>query len=194
MSRVNLLPDEVRQQRRNRGRVRQIRFFGICGLLLLGGLYAVRTGQILLLQAQLNDLRDEQAAVQAKVDALAEVRTTRDAVVVGEGLTLQLLSGEVSWSEQLLEIATAVPDGFGLTSLSGQAVADSGTGIVGSVSFTATAPQILPAETWLVRIAAQEGWANGWVSSVIGDAGAFAVNGSFDLTADAITPRGGGPA
>ncbi|MFM7718626.1 MAG: hypothetical protein ACKO8G_03915, partial [Actinomycetota bacterium] len=64
MSRVNLLPDEVRQQRRGRARARQIRFFGLCVLFLLAGLYAIRTGQIFLLRRGPEQGAEQQAAIQ----------------------------------------------------------------------------------------------------------------------------------
>lgn len=194
MSRVNLLPDEVRQQRRGRARARQIRFFGLCVLFLLAGLYAIRTGQIFLLRRDLDQVAAQQASVQAQLDELADVRAVREAVVAGRGLVTQLLRGEVSWSEQMLEVAQTVPAGFQLDSLSGQLTPDSTTGVIGSMTFTASSQQLLSAESWLIRIETQEGWANGWVSSVASEGTTFSVTGSLDLTADALSPRGGGPA
>lgn len=191
MSRVNLLPVEVRRARRDAALVHRIRFIGICGLLLLGGLYGVRTYEVFSLGAQVEDVRAEQAAVQAEFDSLSDVAAARDAAVAARTLTQQLLSGEISWSQQLLQVAETVPSGFTLSSLAGQAAPDPGTGIVGSITFSATSSQLLVTRSWLVRMAAQEGWANAWVSSVSSDTGPFTVAGSVDLTTASVTDRGG---
>lgn len=195
MSRVNLLPPEVRKARRDADLSRRIRFVAICGLLLLGGLYAIRTTELFLVNRDLDSVRDGRAAVEAELAELAEVRAQRDAIIAGEVLTAQLLTGEVSWSDQFVRIAGAVPSGVVLTSLDGQVIGDQGVGVIGSVSFSAASQQLIPAEAWLRRLAVEEGWANGWVSSaILAESETFTVTGSVDLTTDAISSRGRGPA
>lgn len=195
MSRVNLLPPEVRKARRDADLIRRIRFFALCGVLLLGGLYTIRTVELFLVNRDLDSVREDQALVQVRLAELAEVRTQRDAIIAGEALTAQLLIGEVSWSDQFLRIASAVPPGVVLTTLDGQVAGDQGVGVIGSVSFTAASDQLIPAEAWLRRLAIEEGWANGWVSSaILAENEIFTVSGSIDLTTDAISARGRGPA
>lgn len=195
MSRVNLLPPEVRKSRRDADLARRIRFFAICGFLLLGGLYAIRTTELFLVNRDRDSVRQEQALVQARLAELAEVRAQRDAIIAGEALTAQLLTGEVAWSDQFVRIAGAIPVGVVLTSLDGQVAGDQGVGVIGSVSFSASSQQLIPAEAWLRRLAVEEGWANGWVSSaILAESETFTVTGSVDLTTDAISARGRGPA
>lgn len=192
--RVNLLPPEVRRSRRDAGILRRIRFAGFAALLLLGGVYAIRTTEVFFLRGDLDELRSQQATVEAERQELAEIAAARDSVVAGRALGAQLLRGEISWSEQLLLLSRAIPPGFTLTSASGSSSTGEASGLVGTVTFGAVSREFIPTETWLIRIAAQEGWANGWVSSISAEEGSFAVSGSFDLTQSAIGVRGDGPA
>lgn len=194
-SRVNLLPPEVRRARRDAGLVRRIRFAALCLVLLLGGIYGIGWARLFLVRGELDDLRVQQDGVRARIATLAEVAVARDGVATYEGYLAQVLSGEIAWSEQMLQIAEAVPPGFALTSLSGAGVADPGTGIVGTLTFSGSAPRIVDARAWLSQIAATEGWANGWLGSVQGGTdSSVTVNGSVDLTTEALSQRGRGGA
>lgn len=194
MTQVNLLPPEVRTARRAAAANGRIRRASLIGLLLLGGLYGIRSVEVVLLRGELADVRAEAASTQERIDALAEIATAEQVVRAGSALESQLWRGEVSWSTLLLEISEAVPTGFTLTTLNAQAaIADGPT--IGTVAFSAAAGTTAQPRLWLQRIAAQEGWANGWLGSVTEDpAGGATVTGSFDLTPNAVTIRGGGPA
>lgn len=193
MSRVNLLPPEVRKARRDTALARRIRFVGLCGLLLLGGLYGIRTVQLFLIRGDIGDIRTQQASIQAELADLSAVAAARDGVATYRAYVGQVLAGEILWSEQLLEVSAAVPPGLTLNSLTSQTVPDIGTGIVGSLTFSGSAPRLVDARSWLSRIATQEDWANGWLSSLQGGDGAtLTFSGSVDLTRAAISARGGG--
>lgn len=193
MSRVNLLPPEIRKRRSGLRLARRIRFFGICAVLLLGGLYGLRTFQVLSLRQDLSDVQAEQASVTAQIDALAEVAQAQSAVDASRQLISTLMRGEISWSEQLLHVATTVPPEFGLNTLSGSGTGDPSQVLVGSLTFSASSSGFSPAQAWILRLQSQEGWTNGWVGSVQG-LPVTTVGGSVDLTQDALTPRGGRPA
>lgn len=192
--RINLLPPEVRRARGEAATIRRIRLFGLLALLLLGGLYGIRSAEVIYLRGDLDELRAQQAAGEVERQQLGEVAIARDAVVASQTLGAQLLRGEVSWSQQLLRLSQAVPQGFTFTSVTGSATPDGVGGLVGSVTFSAVSRDFVPAREWLLRIAAQEGWTNGWVSSITSGDNGFAVSGSYDLTAASLSPRGGGPA
>lgn len=194
MSRINLLPPEVRKARANQKLARSISLFGILAAVLLGGLYLIRTWQVFTLNNELGSVRTEQAAVQSEIDAYAEVAADQAAITYGRNVVAALLAGEVSWSEQMLHFASTVPPGFALSSLSGSLSGEPGLPVIGTLSWTATASTYASTETWLIRLDAQEGWANGWVTSVADSDGSLAVSGSVDLTPLAVTPRGGGAA
>lgn len=192
MTRVNLLPPEIRAERRSTRAVGRIREASLIGLLLIGGLYGIRTFEVYGLRADLEAVRAQQAEVQASVEALADVASSLSAVQAGQQLERSLWSGEVSWSELLLKVSRVVPPGFTLTSLNAQASGGAGA-TIGTVTFSATATNTAEPRVWLQRLASEEGWANPWLGSVAAGAGGDAtVNGSFDLTSESVTPRGGG--
>lgn len=194
-NRVNLLPPEVRRSRRDAGLVRQIRFVALCLVLLLGGIYGIGVARLFLIRGELNDVRAQQEGVRSSIAALADVVAARDGVAAYRGYVAQVLSGEILWSDQMLRVAEAVPPGFTLSSLSGVGSPDSGTGIVGSLNFSGSAPRIVDARSWLSRIATTEGWANGWLGSIQGGAdAAVTLTGTVDLTPEALSLRGRGGA
>lgn len=192
--RVNLLPPEVRRARRDAAVLHRIRFLGLAALVLLAGLYAIRTTEAFFLRGQLADLQREQAVIQENLLQLAEVAAARDAVAGGEALAAQLLRGDIAWSAQLLRLSEVIPPGFTLTSFAGSATTAQASGLAGSVTFSAVSRDLIPTQTWLVRLASQDVWTNEWISSVTEEAGGLSVSGSFDLTPLAISARGGGPA
>ena len=194
MSRVNLLPPEVRRARLDAKRARSITLVGFALAALLGAVYLVRTVQVFTLNGDLEDVRAEQAMVQAEIDSYAEVAANQASLDYGRRVVEALIAGEVSWSQQLLHFSTTVPQGFSLTSLSGALSGDPALPVIGSLSWTATSNDYLPTETWIVRLAAQEGWANAWLSSTTPGDNSLTVSGSVDLTAAAVTSRGGGAA
>lgn len=194
MTQVNLLPPEVRREQRSFRAAGRIRRASLIGLLLLGGLYGIRTFEVFQLRSDLDAVRVQAAESQAQLSELQDVATALAAVRAGGDLETTLWRGEVSWSALLLRLSRVVPPGFSLTSLNAQAAGGAGA-TIGTVSFSATATNAAEPRIWLQRIAAEEGWANGWLGSVQeADNGDATVNGSFDLTADSITVRGGGPA
>lgn len=192
MSRVNLLPPEIRKRRAGVKLARQIRFFGLSAFLLLGGLFAIRTFEVMRLRDDLADVRAEQSSVQAQIDGLAEVSQAKTSVETARSLVTGLMRGEISWSEQMLHVATTVPPEFSVVSLSGSGIGDPSQVIVGSLTFAATAKGFAPAQSWIDRLQTQEGWTNAWVGSVQGLPDT-SVSGSVDLTQDSISSRGGGP-
>lgn len=194
MSRINLLPPEVLKLRSAALLARRITVVGMALGALLVGLYGIRTWQVLSLRGELEDARAEAAAVQGEIDAYADLVAQQQAVVSAKDVVSSLLAGEVSWSEQLLHVASTVPSGFALSSLTGTVTQGAGGPVIGSIVWAGTSSGYLPTEAWLVRLDAQEGWANGWLQSAQGGEGGLTVNGSVDLTIEAITPRGGGPA
>lgn len=194
MSRINLLPPQVRRERASAGLARKIRVSGLALAALLLGLYGIRAWQVLGLRGELEAAQTEAAGVQAQIDTYAEVVAEQQSVEFARGIVTALLAGEVSWSEQMLTLASTVPSGFALTSVSGTVAPQATTGIIGSIAWSATSSGYVPTEAWLTRLDGQEGWANGWAGSVQGGDGGVTTSGSVDLTSEAITPRGGGPA
>lgn len=194
MNRVNLLPAEVRRDQANTALVRRITVVGLALAALLAGLYGIRSWQIIGLRSELQDVNARRSTVEAEIATYAEVSAGEVAVASAHLVVSSLLRGEVSWSEQMLILSSTVPAGFTLSSVSGSVVGDPSLPIIGTLAWSATSGDLGASEVWLNRLAAQEGWANGWVGSFSGGPGGYTLSGSVDLTPAAITPRGGGPA
>lgn len=194
MSRINLLPPEIRRERASARVARKIAVIGMALFALLAGIYLIRTWQILSLRGDLKSTLAEKVAVESQIGDFADLVAQQQTVAYAKGVTSGLLIGEVSWSEQLLQLASAVPFGVTLTSVSGTSVPQASGPIIGSITWSSTSVGYVPIEAWLVRLDAQEGWANGWAGSVQGDGTSVTTSGSVDLTPEAITQRGGGPA
>lgn len=190
MTRVNLIPEEIRRQRSTRGWARRVRFVALCGLIAVGGLYGIRWYQAFTLGGEIRAIESERAATQERMASFQEVVDARAAVALAEQLVGDLSAGSISWSDQMLELARVVPPGFTLSSMTGS-VSTGTAGIVGSVTFSATSRELVPTEVWLLRIAEQEGWANGWVTSVQAEGADYTVTGSFDLTSSLVVAREG---
>lgn len=191
MSRVNLLPPEFRKRRANLRLTRRIRFAGVCAVLLLGGLYGLRTYNVMELRSELDDIRAEQVSVQSQIDGLADVSQAQAAVEASRQIVADLMRGEIAWSQQLLHLSTAVPNEFVVTGVSGSAVGDPSQMFVGSLTFSASSKGFVPTQSWIQRLQGQDGWANPWVSSAQG-VPETTVSGTVDLTQQALTTRGGG--
>lgn len=194
MSGVNLLPPEIRAQRLDAARAHRVRRVGILGLAGLVLLYGFWTFQVIMGDRELARLEARRAEVASAVRALDDVAAGRDALLVARGREASLMLGEVSWSGQLIQISRVVPAGFVFTSLSGQSTPGLTTGTVGTITFSAVARRLGPTQMLLVRLRTQEGWSDGWVSSISGDGTDFDVSGSVSITADALTDRGAGGA
>lgn len=193
MSRVNLLPPEYRKERARRALSRRLRVVGLLAALLSGGLYGVRTLEVMGLRSDLGDLQAQTQSVQGQIDSLGDVAAQRDAVTYGRSVTTALLAGRISWSSQFLRLASTVPNGFTLSSLSGQTIVGSGTAIVGTLTFSATSRGLQPTEQWLLALDDEPGWVNGWIGTLTATPdGGFTVSGTVDLTAEALAPTGSG--
>lgn len=193
MSRINLLPPEIRKERANAVLARRIRFLGLVMLLLLGGLYGVRTFQVIGLRSELEDVRAQQASVQSQIDALGDVAAKQASVESARSLVSTLTTGDISWCDQMMRLATTIPAGFKVSSIAAS-VNPGSVPIVGSMTFSATSSDYVPTESWLVRLAAEEGWANAWVGSLADSGqGTIGVSGSVDLTEQAFSARGSCP-
>lgn len=194
MTRINLLPPEVRKERGNARLARRISVTGLALAALLAGLYGIRTWQVLGLRAELEAARTQRDALQSDIGAYAEIVAQQSAIASARGLSDLLLAGEVSWSEQMLGIASTVPPGVALTNLSGSISSDPSQPVIGSITWNGTSSDYPATEAWLAALSRRDDWANSWATSVQSSGGALTITGSVDLTSAAVTPRGGGPA
>jgi Tfp pilus assembly protein PilN len=201
MSRVNLLPTDIKQGQEVRRRT----------LLVLVGAAAV-IGLIIffwvLQGVRLNGVNDDieaqnqtNAALQQEISDLQKYEELQVEAQQQEQLLDSAYANEVAYSGVLVDVSKVIPPDTYLTSWASTvdttAVAPtdptSTTTFVGTMTFSGTTLHFDSLSTWLNRLESVQGWANPWTSSVSEEAniaGAFSFDTSVDLTQDALTERG----
>jgi len=199
MSRVNLLPSDIKRGQATRRRV---------GLIILGGagvielILAFWVFQGIRLQEVKDDIQAQErtnSSLQSQVNDLQKFEALRLEAQQQQELLDSAFANEVSYSGLLVDVSKVIPSDTYLTNLNATldpaAVPDpaSDTTFVGTLTFSGETLHFDSLSTWLSRLENVEGWANPWASSVSADsavAGAFTFDTSVDLTQDALTERG----
>jgi len=199
MSRVNLLPSDIKRGQATRRRV---------GLIILGGavvlalVLAFWVLQGIRLQNVKDDIQAQErtnSSLQSQVNDLQKFEALRLEAQQQQELLDSAFANEVSYSGLLVDVSKVIPSDTYLTNLNATldpaAVPDpaSDTTFVGTLTFSGETLHFDSLSTWLSRLENVEGWANPWASSVSADsavAGAFTFDTSVDLTQDALTERG----
>jgi len=200
MSRVNLLPTDIKQGQEVRRRT----------LLVVIGAAAV-IGAIIffwVLQgvrlSSVNDDIDAQnqtnAALQQQIADLQKYEDLQVEAQQQEQLLAAAYADEVSYSSILLDVSKVIPPDTYLTSYAStidtSAVPSSDPTtptFVGTMTFAGSTLQFNSLSLWLNRLESVDGWANPWTSNISQDAsvaGAYTFDTSVDLTQDALTERG----
>ena len=199
MSRVNLLPSDIKRGQATRRRV---------GLIILGGavvlalVLAFWVFQGIRLQEVKDDIQAQErtnSSLQSQVNDLQKFEALRLEAQQQQELLDSAFANEVSYSGLLVDVSKVIPSDTYLTNLNATldpaAVPDpaSDTTFGGTRTFSGETLHFDSLSTWLSRLENVEGWANPWASSVSADsavAGAFTFDTSVDLTQDALTERG----
>lgn len=206
MSRVNLLPPELRQRQAVRRNTAIVAGVGVIVLAAVGFFYFL---QVLNLSRSEDDLAAQQqvnAEIEAEMSELRRFADLEAQLAAGQDLIDTVFANEVSWSAVLLDVSRAIPSNAYLTSLTGtlsaptvgEAAPEGETpSLVGSLSFNGQALEADTIAAWLTRLEQIEGWVNAWMQSAA-ETGPFTRIYNFasgaDLTVDAVTERGkGGP-
>ena len=199
MSRVNLLPTEIKKGQQVRRRTLLIAVIGgavIGVIIVLWLLQSMRLGQVnddieaqnqtnQSLQTQINDLQ-KYADLQSEAQ---QEQTLLDAAY----------TNEVAYSGVLVDVSKVIPSDTYLTSFSSTidtAAApstDSTTTFVGTMTFAGSSLKFESLSIWLTRLEQVQGWANPWMSNISAapdTPGAYTFDTSVDITQDALTQRG----
>jgi Tfp pilus assembly protein PilN len=206
VSRVNLLPPELRQREVARRNTRLVILVGVGLLVLIGAFYFV---QVMNLSEAKDDLAAQQqvnAGLEAQIAELQQYATLEQQLAAEQELVSAVYTNEVSWSNILLDVSRAVPSQAYLTNFTGQISMPSAEGttvttapsnLVGSISFAGEAKEMSTLAAWLARLEDVEGWVNAWVSSA-NETGpytkVYTFSSGVDLTSDVVTERGKGGA
>lgn len=200
MSRVNLLPSDIKKGQELRRRT----------VLVLVGAAAV-IGVIILLWVfqgmRLSGINDDigaqeqtNANLQQEIDDLQKFEDLQVQAQQQEQLLAAAYANEVAYSSVLVDVSKVIPPDMYLSSYSSTvdttAVASTDPTtptFVGTMAFAGSTLHFDSLSTWLTRLEGVQGWANPWMSNISQDssvAGAFTFDTSVDMTQEALTVRG----
>jgi Tfp pilus assembly protein PilN len=199
MSRVNLLPQEIKRGQATRRRVGLIIALGVLALGLVVVFWVFQGMRLSGVQDDIADQERTNASLQQQVNDLQKFEELRVEAQQQQELRNIAYANEVSFSGLLVDVSKVIPSDTYLTDLTATidptAVPEAGsdTTFVGTISFSGETLHFDSLSTWLTRLESVEGWANPWSSSITADtavAGAFTFDTSVDVTQDALTERG----
>ncbi|HET9723607.1 MAG TPA: PilN domain-containing protein [Actinomycetota bacterium] len=207
MSKVNLLPPELRQKQAERRTTTLVAAIGAAVITLILVFYFFQTMQLDSAEEELADQRTTNAGLSAEIAELQPYADLQADLAAKQQLVDTLYANEVSWAGVLLDISRVIPDESYLTNLTGQITAPTGTqagaaptegvspSLIGNVTFSGVAQETRTIADWLTRLEQIRGWVNPWVNNSQETAEFsrdYTFDGSVDLTLDAATERGRG--
>jgi Tfp pilus assembly protein PilN len=204
VSRVNLLPPELRERQATRRRTTMVALAGLAALFLLGLFYFLQTVSLSTARGDLAEQQAANAQLSQKVSDLQPYADLQQQLEAKRQLKDSLYLNEVSWSGVLLDVSRVIPDTAYLSTLAGSLTAPEvgvvepttpSANLIGSMSFAGVAEGTGTIAGWLTRLERIEGWVNPWVNSATengSSTGIYQFDSGVDLTIDAATDRGRG--
>jgi Tfp pilus assembly protein PilN len=205
VSRVNLLPSEIKKGQETRRRFVLFLLAGIALVLVVLAFWFLQSMRLGDVQDQIDAQNQQNASIQAQISSLQQYEQLQTEAQAQEQLLASAYAGEVSYSQMLLDISKVIPSDTYLTNFASTLQAPTAstttpststtttTTFVGTMTFSGETLHFDSLSTWLNRLESVQGWANPWTSNVTSDAavaGAFQFDTSVDLTQDALTQRG----
>ncbi|MGH2590011.1 MAG: PilN domain-containing protein [Actinomycetota bacterium] len=201
MSRVNLLPGELRQRAATRRLTSIVVAAGLGIIALIGLFYFTQTQRLADAQDDLAVQEERNAGLRTQIQELQSFADLQAELAAKQGLVAGLFVNEVSWSSALLDVSRVIPDASFLTNLAGQvqsAAAETDPTVpavgelIGTITFQGVARETETIATWLVRLEQVEGWVNAWVTNAQESAPfsrVYTFSSGLDLTIEAATER-----
>jgi Tfp pilus assembly protein PilN len=200
VSRVNLLPSEIKKGQENRRRFMLFLLAGIAIVLLVFAFWFIQSMRLSDVQDQVQAQNQMNAGIQQNIASLQQYEQLQTDAQQQEQLLAAAYAGEVSYSQMLLDVSKVIPSDTYLTTFASTLQAPTAststtttTTFVGNMTFSGETLHFDSLSTWLNRLESVQGWANPWTSNVSADAsvaGAFQFDTTVDLTQDALTQRG----
>jgi Tfp pilus assembly protein PilN len=206
MSRVNLLPSDIKRGQQVRRRTFLVIVGGavVIGLIVLMWIYqGVRlSGVNDDIQAQ----NQTNAGLQQEINDLQKYEDLQVEAQQQQELLTAAYANEVAFSGVLVDVSKVIPPDMYLTSYNATVdttavpstettTTPDTTTFVGTMAFSGSTLHFDSLSFWLTRLEGVEGWANPWTSNISQDSavlGAYAFDTTVDLTQDALTQRGRG--
>jgi Tfp pilus assembly protein PilN len=208
VSRVNLLPPELRERQAIRRTTSLVVAAGLAVLALIGIFYFFQVQRLSQVQSDLEAQQRRNAQLASQIASLQQFADLQAELASKEALVADIFVNEVSWSSALLDVSRVIPDASYLTNLTGQITAAIAgevvaeptggtpeTTLIGTMTFAGVANQTETIATWITRLEQVQGWVNAWVNSAQEDAPfsrIYTFSNGLDLTQEAATARGQG--
>ncbi len=207
MSRVNLLPSEIKKGQETRRRFVLFVLAGIALILLVIAFWFFQSMRLSDVRSDIDAQEQTNASLQQEINGLQKYEQLQTEAQQEQQLLDTAYANEVSFSGMLLDVSKVIPSDTYLTnfastlapptaaagSTSSSSSSTTTTTFVGTMSFSGETLHFASLSTWLNRLESVQGWANPWTSNVTADsavAGAYQFDTSVDLTQDALTQRG----
>jgi len=207
VSKVNLLPPELRQKQAERRTTTLVSAIGAAVITLILVFFFFQGMQLSSARDELAEQQATNAELSAQIAELQPFAVLQQELAAKQQLVDTLYLNEVSWAGVLLDVSRVIPDDSYLTNLTGQITAPTGTQVgavpveggtttlIGNVTFSGVARETRTIASWLTRLEQIRGWVNPWVNNAQENAEfsrIYTFDGGIDLTLDAATERGRG--
>lgn len=201
---VNLLPPEVRAARGLSQTKRLLALLLVLVLVLLAAGYALALVARSDADAELVQAQDDTARLQAEAAKYAEVPVVLNALDDIDAARTVGMSTDVEWRPYLDAIASVLPDGATIQTLTvtmsspmqgATVIADPLAGVsIGQLAFTTSVPTVPDTAAWIDALNAIPGFADAWVSSAAtaedDDGGArYSVESRVNVSISALSAR-----
>ena len=201
MSRVNLLPPDIRKGQQQRKVTSMVVLAGLAVVALILGFYVLQIGRLGTVRADIESQDRTNADLQRKIDDLQEFADLQDLAQQKEALLAAAYRNEVAFSGMLMDLSRITPSDSYLESFSAQIQGIDPNAepvdipLIGTIQVSGQAIGYDTIATWLTRLEQIRGWVNPWIPSVsavegVPDGQSFSA--SVDLTDDVLTERGRG--
>jgi Tfp pilus assembly protein PilN len=200
VSQVNLLPPELRARQKVKQLTTLIIGAGAAIIVLLLAFWFLQGQKLAGVNDDIAAQNLTNSGLQTQIDQLQEFAQLQADAAAQQALLATAYTGEVSFSQMLMDLSRTIPsdaylDSFNATltaQVPGQ-VSTTPTTFVGGFSAGGGADGFESLASWLTRLESVKGWVNPWLSSATETAantGLYTFSSGVDLTQDALTARG----
>ena len=203
MSQVNLLPPELRARQKTRQLTTLIVGAGVALIVLLLGFWFLQGQKLAGVDDDVAAQNLTNSGLQTQIDQLQDFQQLQEQAAAQQALLAKAFSGEVSFSQMLMDVSRTIPSDAYLDSfnasitapVAGAVATTPTTSFVGSFTAGGAADGLESLASWLTRLESVKGWVNPYFSSATEtgpNTGLYTFTSSVDLSQDSLTPRGRG--
>ena len=173
MSQVNLLPPELRARQKVKQLTTLIIGGGVAVIVLLLAFWFLQSQKLAGVNDDIAAQNATNAGLQSQIDQLQEFQQLQVEAAAQEALLTTAFTGEVSFSQMLMDLSRTIPSDAYLDSFNaalvapvvGEVPATPTTTFVGSFTAGGAADGFESLASWLTRLESVKGWVNPWISS-----------------------------